>query len=200
MGAGRCLLWLRADVEAWAKGLSPRVPTGDRFPRGWHWLALSSRSLHLSSADVTRSASPHRWSFRCGELRWRVVRFISPAAQTTVRVEEMVQTCRSSTRGSSCTTSGATAKGSGVFEERGQWMTGRRIAGNVYSTLLAHSASKESELPGVGLPVSNKKLGDTQVMPVLLLAFRDGNGRRWIRWPDGKLSRLRLCRPSARKE
>ena len=28
--------------------------------------------------------------------------------------------------------------------------------------------------------------------PTVLLVFTDGRGRRWVRWPDGRLSRLRV--------
>jgi hypothetical protein len=79
-----------------------------------------------------------------------------------------------------------------------RWMTGERIVGRVYPTLLAHHNSSEDELPGLGLPISKGTI-DRNMSPPLLLLFRDGNGRRWIRWPDGRLTRHRPCRPSALK-
>jgi hypothetical protein len=70
-------------------------------------------------------------------------------------------------------------------------MTGNRIEGAVYSGVLPGTNTTEAELRGL---VTYSRYG-LEVAPPILLIFRDGNGRRWIRWPDGRLSRLRPSRP-----
>ena len=80
------------------------------------------------------------------------------------------------------------------------WMTGKRIVGRVYPTLLAHSETGEDQLPGLANPMEPDHTPTLRyVSPNVLLVFRDGNGRRWVRWPDGKLSRLRPSRSLPRR-
>lgn len=75
------------------------------------------------------------------------------------------------------------------------WMTGERVVGRVYSIIRANSVSQVAELPGLGLPPQGKGWrAQMDMAPTALLMFRDGNGRRWVRWPDGKLTRLRPSR------
>jgi hypothetical protein len=66
-----------------------------------------------------------------------------------------------------------------------QWMTGRRIHGNVFSTIEPNSSTKEHDLPGL-----TSYAGQGGESPPIMLVFRDGQGRRWVRWPDGKLTTL----------
>jgi len=61
------------------------------------------------------------------------------------------------------------------------WMTGRRIVGRVFSTIAPSTETSEAKLPGL-LPD-----GDPGESPPIMLVFRDGHGRRWVRWPDGRL-------------
>ena len=63
------------------------------------------------------------------------------------------------------------------------WMTGHRIAGRVYPTVEPRS-SVANELPGVD------EWGPGGESPPVMLVFRDANGRGWVRWPDGRLTRL----------
>lgn len=68
-----------------------------------------------------------------------------------------------------------------------RWMTSERLTGRHYITLLPGTSTTEEEWP----PVVNGSLRrDASLLPRFLLVFRDGNGRRWIRWPDGRLTRL----------
>jgi len=64
------------------------------------------------------------------------------------------------------------------------WMTGRFIVGRVYNTIAPESETEEELLPGL------HGWGPPGEAPPVLLVFRDGLGRQWVRWPDGKLTRL----------
>jgi hypothetical protein len=76
------------------------------------------------------------------------------------------------------------------------WWTGQRVRGVDYATIAPHSEATEHEFPAVGLPATRRP-GDTARPPVILI-FRDGNGRRWVRWPDGRLSRVWFIRNPSR--
>jgi hypothetical protein len=62
-------------------------------------------------------------------------------------------------------------------------MTGRCITGRGYWTVEPES-SLDIELSMVADP----EVADDG--PPVMVGFRDGNGRRWVRWSDGKLTRL----------
>lgn len=64
------------------------------------------------------------------------------------------------------------------------WMTGTRIVGTVYPSISPRSETPEDEFPGVDV------VGPAEERPPLMLIYRDGHGRRWVRWPDAKLTRL----------
>jgi hypothetical protein len=81
---------------------------------------------------------------------------------------------------------------------RGDWLASERIAGRVFPSISARGHSEDADLPGLGLPMDGRRLGDLEVAPPVLLTFRDGNGRRWVRWPDGRLTRERPCRRRSR--
>lgn len=66
-----------------------------------------------------------------------------------------------------------------------RWMTGRRLTGQLYPTVLPESQTDEATFDGVpGYP------NESGQSPYVLLVFRDGLGREWVRWHDGRLSRL----------
>lgn len=67
---------------------------------------------------------------------------------------------------------------------RQNWMTGKRIVGHVYPSIRPSSVTEEEQLPGV------EEEGPPDERPPVMLTFRDGFGRSWVRWPDGKLTRL----------
>jgi hypothetical protein len=64
------------------------------------------------------------------------------------------------------------------------WWTGHRITGAVYPTITPSHATAEHDFPGP------EKSGPAGEVPPIMLRFRDGHGREWVRWPDGKLTRL----------
>jgi hypothetical protein len=66
-----------------------------------------------------------------------------------------------------------------------RWITGEgQVTGGyeVFNTIAPKTSTAEHQLPGLrgGLRFDN---------PPVVLIFRDGTGRRWVRWHDGKLSR-----------
>lgn len=68
----------------------------------------------------------------------------------------------------------------------GSWMTGGpRLPGGVFPQVMARSRTDEHDLP----PLVMDKDADPGVRPPVMLVFRDGHGRSWVRWPDGRLSR-----------
>ena len=67
------------------------------------------------------------------------------------------------------------------------WMTGRRIVGRVINTLEPDSCTDVDDFPA---PV---RRGPVEELPPIMLIFRDGSGREWVRWPDGKITRLTPC-------
>lgn len=73
------------------------------------------------------------------------------------------------------------------FRRHTDWWTGKRVQGIVYATIAPHSTGAEHEFLGIGLPPRGQP--DT-VRPPVVLVFLDGNGRRWVRWPDGRLHRI----------
>lgn len=76
----------------------------------------------------------------------------------------------------------------------GSWMTGRRIPAGVFPQVLPQSRTDEHDM----MPLSAE--GDVPgERPPIMLVFRDGYGRSWVRWPDGRLNRLSLSRYQARR-
>lgn len=67
-----------------------------------------------------------------------------------------------------------------------EWMTSKRVLGVVVTAVYAADRSKELELKGLETTPRTLSYRATPLMMV----FRDGDGRRWVRWPDGRLSRL----------
>jgi hypothetical protein len=65
----------------------------------------------------------------------------------------------------------------------GDWWTGKVIAGGVIPTMTPGGTS-EGRFPGCEKP------GPPGERHPLMLRFRDGLGREWVRWPDGKLTSL----------
>lgn len=66
----------------------------------------------------------------------------------------------------------------------GQWMTGTRAPGGVFPTITPGGVTAEHEVR----PLSSSTIGGEA--PPIMLTFRDGRGRSWVRWPDGRLNRL----------
>jgi hypothetical protein len=67
------------------------------------------------------------------------------------------------------------------------WMTGRStVDGFGYPIVAPRSSTEEADL--LGGMADPYWTGDP---PQVMLIFLDGRGRYWVRWPDGRLSRLR---------
>lgn len=68
---------------------------------------------------------------------------------------------------------------------RADWWTGAPVrgGGRLWSTILPESEGEVAELPA---PDASRDADRTN--PPVIMTFRDGNGRRWVRWPDGKLT------------
>jgi hypothetical protein len=71
------------------------------------------------------------------------------------------------------------------FRRYGNWMTGPRIMGHVINVLTPDSSTCENTFPAPERP------GPVEDPPPIMLMFRDGSGREWVRWPDGKLTRIK---------
>jgi hypothetical protein len=74
------------------------------------------------------------------------------------------------------------------FRRRAKWMTGPRVEGGaVFPTIFPGESTDVHDLPGLW------EWGPAGALPPIMLVFRDGLGRRWVRWPDGKLTRFAPC-------
>ncbi len=90
---------------------------------------------------------------------------------------------RSSPSVSRCTT-GVGVVICGGYEPT-RWWSGTRFVGRAFAIILPSSEGELAELPA---PTTTRGAD----VPPVILTFTDGNGRRWIRWPDGRLSRRLL--------
>lgn len=70
------------------------------------------------------------------------------------------------------------------FRKVGQWMTGTRLEGRVHIAI-----EPGGEVTGEDMSAPSLVGWKVIEAPPVLLIFRDGNGRRWVRWPDGRLNR-----------
>lgn len=67
------------------------------------------------------------------------------------------------------------------------WMTGSRLECRVYATVEPGAVIDDpSEYDAPPFP----KKRPESIVPPILLTFRDGNGRQWVRWPNGRLNRI----------
>jgi hypothetical protein len=74
------------------------------------------------------------------------------------------------------------------FRRHKHWMTSDWVAtGGVYPTITPKTRIEADDLPGLD------DWGPAGERPPIMLRFRDGQGRQWVRWPDGKLTRLTPC-------
>jgi hypothetical protein len=68
------------------------------------------------------------------------------------------------------------------LRHRRKWWTGARFAGRVVVTIPPELHGPVCDLPA---PRTPGKLGE---LPPVIVTFTDGNGHRWVRWPDGRLN------------
>jgi hypothetical protein len=67
-----------------------------------------------------------------------------------------------------------------------QWTTGDRVRpGRLFATIPPNTRGLTQNMAGLPPPPLAG-----QVTPPFVMVFRDGNGRRWVRWHDGRLNRL----------
>ena len=71
-------------------------------------------------------------------------------------------------------------------------MTGDRIEGRVHVNIEPGGTAVGTDMtaPQYPKPKHSKSSGS----PPVMLIFRDGFGREWVRWPNGKLNRVRWVR------
>lgn len=70
---------------------------------------------------------------------------------------------------------------------RHRWWTGTLVKSCHYRAI-----EPGQEVTNSDVLVVNGQLGASPPSsPALFVTFRDGNGRRWVRWPDGRLNSLR---------
>lgn len=65
-----------------------------------------------------------------------------------------------------------------------RWMTRDLLVSRVYPMIRPTSRTDADDLPGLPTP------GPPGVPPPVMLVFTDGHGRRWVRWHDGRLTKL----------
>lgn len=76
------------------------------------------------------------------------------------------------------------------FRRECDWMTGARIGGRVHTAIEPGGSATGEDMPAPEYPETHS----TPISPPILLIYRDGNGRQWVRWPTGKLSRVWIRR------
>lgn len=67
------------------------------------------------------------------------------------------------------------------------WWTTKRLIGRSYYTIAPESAGEQFEYHRQ-IDIQG---GPPKGLPTMVTTFTDGHGRRWVRWPSGKLSRVR---------
>ncbi len=74
-----------------------------------------------------------------------------------------------------------------------RWMTSDQITGRVHVAIEPGGQGEGGDMPAPRHRSEAKRVGDSTAPPVLVV-FRDGNGRQWVRWPDGRLNRVHFIR------
>jgi hypothetical protein len=75
------------------------------------------------------------------------------------------------------------------LQTRDQWWTGAPVpdGSRIYPMIEPDSSGETAVLPpAAGVPPRR--------VPQVIVTFRDGSGRRWVRWPNGKLQSASLTR------
>jgi hypothetical protein len=76
------------------------------------------------------------------------------------------------------------------------WMSGKRLEGRVFPAIEPGGTVDVEDMTPPQRPTEPT---DSRRPPILLI-FRDGNGRKWVRWPDGRLNRARVVRFETRRQ
>lgn len=77
------------------------------------------------------------------------------------------------------------------FRKANDWMIGARIEGRTHICIEPGSEAAGDDMSPPKLHAGVLKKFEA---PPVMVVFRDGNGRRWVRWPDGRLNRVWLLR------
>jgi len=85
------------------------------------------------------------------------------------------------------------------FQTPDGWLFGGRVKEKVFPTIFPPNEA-DAEEHDFGMPPLGWESNSNGTNPPLTLVFCDGNGRRWVRWPDGRLSRLRWWRRQKRTD
>jgi len=76
------------------------------------------------------------------------------------------------------------------FRKPDEWMTSERLDGRLWVVMRPQSKVTDDQMqPVKGFPPSTGRSPRDSLSPPFTLTFRDASGRRWVRWPDGKLHR-----------
>lgn len=70
------------------------------------------------------------------------------------------------------------------FRKESEAWTGEKVGARVYHCVTPHDDGELAEFPAI-----ESWPGTGFIAPVVVW-FTDGQGRRWVRWPDGRLSRV----------
>jgi hypothetical protein len=71
------------------------------------------------------------------------------------------------------------------FHGRANWLTSERLTTRIYPAIPPRESVGKVDLPAPGTEPR-----DVSKAPPAVVTFRDGNGRNWVRWPDGRLNRI----------
>jgi hypothetical protein len=82
---------------------------------------------------------------------------------------------------------GARRRGWWFRTKRVDWWTGEYLTGRVYYTIRGQNIGTPVDLAATYQTVDQATHRDR---PALVLEFTDANGRRWVRWPSGQMSRM----------
>ena len=133
------------------------------------------------AGEVYAAVVSHRWRTSSGvydELRLRAVNGSSaPVFHMTVEILEWDWKRPRSKKASS---------------------QGKAVTSRMFPTLMPGTESKEIDLDGMIkiAPSTGDARSYQWVTPPVRFSFTDAGGRRWIRWPDGRLVRLHEKRPT----
>jgi hypothetical protein len=70
------------------------------------------------------------------------------------------------------------------FRRHEHWLTGTRRQ----LCMIRHVSPEASADADVMWRLAAKPSDDASIMPPIVIKFREGNGRCWVRWPDGQLT------------
>ena len=85
-----------------------------------------------------------------------------------------------------------------LMRSASKWWTGERRPGAPHFAIVAPGSRTEPDT--LEVPWGSGEFERGSVLPNLGISYRDALGRRWVRWPDGRLSRWRRLPARARRD